>query len=307
MTAMAPNAEPKLGSRLVIKIKGNGYDGQLDAQVATLILDLQSRINRLARIALFGSADDKHHFSPEQKSKISISFTVDKGCSEIATEIGSAIATVIQLVGAKMTPEELMEWTEILGKLLIGGYTLKRLLDVAGNAFEKWQARKDKEQSDKHAEAIADKFKELCHEAERSGIEARESSARTFPTATEIDWGGTKMDTETLKDLRGRSPRSKSKSKPEHICVLIRKINLEKRPTVSVDITDTTTSNQLTAQYSEDPDSSEPDDRTLAILNAAATNTTVTINAAVTRNDRDEILRITILDIIQDDDSDPDV
>lgn len=280
-------------AQLSIKLYGDGFSGQIDAQIATLILDIQGKVNRLAKIAAFGSPDDKHHLTQDQRSKLSVTFTVKPGCSDVVAELSSAFAQVIKDVGVDMTPEDLFKLVGLIGGLFVGHLGLQKAIDSVKEVLSQRAANN-------HTEAVADKFEGICREALKGGREALESSARTFPTATKIEWGNTVLTEQQLYELRSKSPRTKSaQTNNKTIRAFVRKFNVENRPTIQVDLTDVDTKEQIRAQYSED-DSTEPDDRTVALTNSAVNNTPILVKVAVKKNDRGEVLRTTLLDVIDE-------
>ena len=113
-------------------------------------------------------------------------------------------------------------------------------------------AQQTLQQSNQHAEAIADKLIECARSAPNTIVEA---AAKNFPTAYKLDYGPRKFNEQQLDELRGRSPRSKIHDTKKTQSFVILKLNGEKRPTFYAELQEFPDGNTVKATYSQSEDS----------------------------------------------------
>lgn len=161
-----------------------------------------------------------------------------------------------------MTSEDFLEWAKLLGSLFICWCGVKLFFDRVDAVLESRHLEQLKDQSDRHAESVSGKLLRLSRRA---------------------DWRRVGAVTER-----------------ETIYALILEIDLKNRPTIRIEMTDTVANRHLTATYIEDQSASAPDRRTAAIMNAASSDTTVTLSVLVTRNNQGDILSVAVFDALSE-------
>ena len=285
--------------RIVIKIEGDGLEGQIDAAIASQILVIQHEIFRIVKIVAFGDEASTRRLPRDIKNKLFVQFKVERGCTEILGEILNPLSAVFSAWGNKMTPEQLLDLSKTIAYLFVGGSLTAGALIWAKEIIVKYldnkHAQQTSQQSYQHAEAIADKLIECVRSAPNTIVEA---AAKNFPTAYKLDYGPQKFNQQQLDEFRGRSPRSKIHDTRKTQSFIILKLNGEKRPTFYAELQEFPDGNTVKATYSQSEDSlfDESEDYVLRAMSLAfAENEPIDLSVVYSSNEAGEIVGVVIL------------
>ena len=212
-------------AKIVIKIEGSGLDGQIDANIASLIIKIQNEIFNIAKIVEFGEEASTRRLPKDLQNALLVQFKVERGCTEVLAEILGALSTIFSIWGEKMTPEQLLDIAKTIAFLLAGGVVSVKAINVLKELLLKYlenkHLRQMSQQSNQHAEEIADKIIESARLASDKIVE---STAKTFRTANGLKYGPRTFNQQQLEELRGRSPRSKLHDTRECVIFCVRQV-----------------------------------------------------------------------------------
>lgn len=289
-------------TRIVLKIEGNGLDGQLDAAVAAQILSIQHEIFRITKIVMFGEEASSKRLPKDIQNRLFIQFKVERGCSELLGELLGPITTIFTDWGNKMTPEQLVQITKTIAYLIAGGYVSVKLITSAKELIARYldnkHAQQTSLQSNQHAEAIADKVLEAASGAPDKIIE---DASKNFRTANKMTYGPRKLNQQQLDEFRGRAPKKRTKDTQETKSFLVLKLNGQNRPTFYAELQEFPEGDTVKATYSQPEDSlfegaDESDDYVVRAMSLAfAGNEPIDLSVVYSRNEAGEVVRVVIL------------
>lgn len=290
--------------RIVIKVEGTGLAGQIDASVASQILMIQDEISRIAKLVIFGDEASTRRLPRDAQSGLLIQFKVERGCTELLGEILDPLSTIFTAWGNKMTPEQLTEVTKTIAYIIAGGYLTSKVINSVRDLIAKYldnkHTQQTSQQSNQHAEIIADKIIESAKSAPDNIIEA---AAKNFRSAHSMKYGPRMFNEKQLDELRGRAPRSKLQDIKKTKSFIILKLNGEKRPTFYADLQEIPDGQQIRATYHQPDDSlfdrpGESYDYVVREMSLAfATNEPIKLSVVYFYNDAKEVVRATILNV----------
>lgn len=288
--------------KIVIKVEGDGLEGQLDVAVASQILMIQHEIFRVAKIVMFGDEASTKRIPRDVQNSLLVQFKVERGCTGLLGEILAPLSTIFTIWGNKMTPEQLVEVTKTLAYLFAGGMlsikAINTVKELIAQYLENKHAQQTTQQSNQHAEEIADKVIESARSAADSIVEA---AAKNFRSASRMEYGPRVFNQQQLDGLRGRSPRTKLRDIHKTQSFIILKLNGEKRPTFYADLQEFPDGETLKATYSQPEDSlfEEPDESEDYVVRemslAFARNEPIDLSVVYSSNEAGEIVRVVIL------------
>ena len=299
--------------KLVIKIHGEAYEGRIDADIATTILDVQDSIYRIAKIAAFGVAPNNRRLPAELKRKLKVQFQVNSGCTEIISDLLQACSQILTAWGGKMTPEQITELSKLLIYIVGGGIVAAPVLK---HFIDRWADTKNKEiEAERETQADRDRIEygrliaeSILESARQEGDRLVERVAKQFNNATEIEFGRRKIKSAELDMIRSRLPRSKISPQTTKGEFFVQKINVECRLAISVELRNARTGEVIRGKYMEEP--AQTDDENLfedgedqvlkALCLAAAAGDELKILVAYRTNTNGTILSANILDVIDD-------
>lgn len=277
---------------LQIKITGDDYSGKMDATLASIVVDIQSKIYQLAALGLYGDEHETRRLGPDMRRRLLLRFDVKPGCTEILTELVPSITELIKPVFDKMTPQDLIELAKFFA-LLFAGYKLSD--KVISGVFEKI----NKSNRDSHEQKIlSQQANALLIASGKLGEDASLNVAKITTGSTDVKFGTRHYGQKELESLRERAPRCKTSNKSAVKNFIVEKIDFKKRPVVYMELRQIPGDSIVKAQYTEDEqDSFYDDETTQKLCYAAASGDQILLDVIESYTSEGEIQKVVVINV----------
>ena len=296
-------ADPEASGAYAIKISGPTYEGKIDAEVAGVILDVQTAIYSVARSVYFGEEGSRRRLPQDSKHRLSVQFTIKPGCTEIIGDLLPAFVEIAKAWGENMEPDQLASVAKTLICIFGGAPVGITLIKQVSAYFTK----KAEIAGETNAESLRNQHdRDLIaygvDAAKRAGEEVAVKIAKRLPYATELSVGSRKFSDADLDEIRGRSPRSRPEESFVKGKFFVCEIDLSRRPVVHVSLKGDD-GKTFRGTYTERQDGeegifeTEPDSTAKILCDAAWQGAAVAVHFVQKKNANGEFIDATIVSV----------